>query len=61
MLTNFAKDFIIDVLRGSECASESNNIKSYQKIAAEAILKMKFSKRKTPQVFRNQNKDIAIF
>ena len=39
MLNNFAKDSIIDVLRGSECASESNNIKSYQKIAAEAILK----------------------
>ena len=34
MLTNFAKDFIIDVWRGPECYFESNSIKSYKKVAA---------------------------
>ena len=39
ILTNFVEGSIIDVWRCSECASESNSIKSYKIIAAEANLK----------------------
>ena len=39
MLNNLAKGSIVDVWRGPECTSECNSIKSYKKVAAEAILK----------------------
>ena len=39
MLTNFAKFSIIAIWSGLECASECSSVKSYKKVAAEAILK----------------------
>ena len=40
MSTNFAKGSIIDVWRDPESAFECNSIKSYEKVGAEAILKV---------------------
>ena len=37
MLTNLAKDCIIDVWRVPEFASECNSVKSYKNLAAEAV------------------------
>ena len=39
MVTKFAKHSILDVWRGSECASECNSTTSYTNVATEAILK----------------------
>ena len=39
MLTDLGKGFILDVLRGPECAFECNSIKSHKTVAVEAILK----------------------